>query len=155
MRAFTLDGFETQPALRDDLAEPRPGSGELLVRVRASSVNPADVAIAAGLLKGIAEYEFPVTLGRDFAGVVERVGDGVTGYRAGDEVFGFLLHANPEVHDGMSQPTPENLQRLAELLETGRLRVPIQRTYELAQAGEAMKALAGSHTQGKLAIIVE
>src|SRR6266542_3853925 len=100
MRAFTLDHFDTQPAFRDDLPESQPGAGELLVRVRASSVNPADAAIAAGMLKEMAKYEFPVTLGRDFAGVVEQTGDGVTSYQAGDEVFGFLLHANPAVHEG-------------------------------------------------------
>ncbi len=98
MRAFALDGFESTPGLRDDL--PTPGAGEVLVRVHASSVNPADAAIASGMLKGMAEYEFPVTLGRDFAGVAEEVGSEVTRYEVGDEVFGFVLHANPAVHDG-------------------------------------------------------
>jgi NADPH2:quinone reductase len=46
------------------------------------------------------EYEFPVILGRDYAGVVEQVGAEVTRYAVGDEVFGFLLHANPTAHDG-------------------------------------------------------
>ena len=100
MRAFTLDSFDSPPRLRDDLPEPLPAGNELLVRVHASSVNPVDAAIAAGVLKEMAEHDFPVTLGRDFAGVVERVGDGVSRYHAGDEVFGFLPATNPSVHDG-------------------------------------------------------
>lgn len=100
MRAFTLDSFENPPGLRDDLPTPAVDPNEVLVRVHASSVNPADAAIAAGMLKGMAEYEFPVTLGRDFAGVVEVVGSSVSRYQAGDEVYGFLVHANPTVHDG-------------------------------------------------------
>ncbi|HEX6702345.1 MAG TPA: NADP-dependent oxidoreductase [Gaiellaceae bacterium] len=100
MRAFTLDSFDLPPGLHDDLPEPRAGEGELLVRVHASSVNPVDVGTAAGLLKDMLPHELPVTLGRDFAGVVEGIGGGVSGYRAGDEVFGFLPIANPTVHDG-------------------------------------------------------
>jgi hypothetical protein len=73
----------------------------VLVRVQASSANPADNSIAAGMLKQMGlEYEFPVILGRDYAGVVEQTGAEVTRYSVGDEVFGFLLHANPTVHDG-------------------------------------------------------
>jgi NADPH:quinone reductase-like Zn-dependent oxidoreductase len=100
MRAFTLDAFGAQPALRDDSPEPHAGDNELVVRVHASSVNPVDVFIAAGALKEMVEHEFPVTLGRDFAGVVEQVDSGVSRHRAGDEVFGFVLHADPTVHDG-------------------------------------------------------
>jgi NADPH:quinone reductase-like Zn-dependent oxidoreductase len=100
MRAFTLDGFDTQPALRDDIPAPQIADNEVLVRVHASSVNPVDVFIAAGALKEMFEHEFPVILGRDFAGVVEKAGSDVSRYRAGDEVFSFVLHANPTVHDG-------------------------------------------------------
>lgn len=100
MRAFTLDAFDGAPRFRDDLAKPAVDSNALLVRVHASSVNPADAAIAAGMLKGMAEYEFPVTLGRDYAGVVEEVGSAVSRYEPGDEVFGFVMHANPTVRDG-------------------------------------------------------
>jgi NADPH2:quinone reductase len=305
VNAFTLDGFE-QPALRDDFPEPRVGDDELLVRVRASSVNPVDVFIAAGGLRGMAEYDFPVVLGRDFAGVVEQVGSAVSRYEPGDEVFGFVLHADPTVHKGswaelitvpehhqvaakpqsidfahagaaplaglsaiaafdalapreseivlvvgaaggvgsffvqlaassgatavasalpedeeylralggsglvdrnadvaaavrelhpegvdalldvvsptpeasllkdggrlassigaagegpgrfnlMAEPTPTNLQRLAELLDSGALRVPIQRTYPLDRAGEALNALPTTHTQGKLSVTI-
>ena len=100
MRAFTLDSFDVPSALRRDIPEPHPGDTELLVRVRSSSVNPVDAFIAAGALKGMAEYAVPVTLGRDFAGVVEQIGAGVSGHSVGDEVFGFVLHANPTVRDG-------------------------------------------------------
>ncbi len=99
MRAFTLDNHDAMPAVRD-LQDPAAGAGELLVRVRTSSVNPVDNAIASGMLRGMVEYTFPVILGRDFAGTVERVGAGVTRFAPGDEVFGFVRHADPALRDG-------------------------------------------------------
>jgi NADPH:quinone reductase-like Zn-dependent oxidoreductase len=54
MRAITLNRFDTRPALREDLSAPTPAANEVLVRVRASSVNPVDNAIAAGVLKDTA-----------------------------------------------------------------------------------------------------
>jgi NADPH:quinone reductase len=101
MRAITLNAPETQPVPREDLPEPVPADNEVLVRVHGSSVNPVDASIAAGLLAGMGvEYEYPVTLGRDFAGTVEQVGSAVSAFNPGDQVFGFLLHANPTVRDG-------------------------------------------------------
>ena len=101
MKAVALTALETPPALREDLPAPTPEPDEVLVRVRASSVNPADNSIAGGMLKQMGiEYEFPVILGRDYAGVVEQVGADVTRYSVGDEVFGFVLHANPTVREG-------------------------------------------------------
>jgi NADPH:quinone reductase-like Zn-dependent oxidoreductase len=274
--------------------------------VHASSVNGADIYIASGGLRDMLEHEFPVILGRDFAGIVEQVGSGVGRHRVGDEVFGFLLHANPTVRDGtwaeliavpedhnvstkprsldfaragaaplagitalaaldalepaegesvlvvgatggvgsffvqlaaaagakviapalaedhaylrvlgvgelvdrdsdvaatvrsahpegvdaildvvsptpdasllkeggrlastlgaagegegrfnlMAEPTPANLERLAGLLDAGALRVSIQRSYGLEQAGEALEDLPGTHTQGKLGVTI-
>jgi NADPH:quinone reductase-like Zn-dependent oxidoreductase len=306
MRAFTLEAFDADPALREDLPEPEVGDNAVLVRVLASSVNPVDAFIAAGAMREMVEHEFPVILGRDFAGVVERVGSGVSRYEVGDEVFGFVPYANPTVRDGSwaelitvpednfasakprsmdfaaagaapvaaltaiaafdalaptdgqtvlvvgatggvgsffvqlaaaagadvvapalpedheylrglgvgeflernsdigaavrelhpdgvdalldnvsqtpdasvlkdggrlaspigaagegdgrfnvgSEPSPTNLQRLAELLEGSTLRVPIQRSYLLEQAGEALQALPTTHTQGKLSLTI-
>ena len=75
MKALTINDLETPPALRDDLAQPTPAPNEVLVRVKGSSANSVDNAIAAGMLKQMGvEYEFPVILGRDYAGVVEEVG---------------------------------------------------------------------------------
>jgi NADPH:quinone reductase-like Zn-dependent oxidoreductase len=51
MRAATWNELGAQPALRDDLPAPTPGAGEVLVRVHASSVNPVDDGIAAGMVK--------------------------------------------------------------------------------------------------------
>jgi NADPH:quinone reductase len=101
MRAITVDSQGTAPALREDLPEPSPAGNEVLVRVHASSVNPVDNGIAAGALAGMGvEHQYPVTLGRDYAGVVEQTGAGVSQYRPGDHVYGFVLHADPTVHHG-------------------------------------------------------
>jgi hypothetical protein len=59
MKAFTLDAMGTPPALRDDLLTPAPAAREVLVRVHASSANPVDNAIAAGMLGGMVEHESP------------------------------------------------------------------------------------------------
>jgi NADPH:quinone reductase-like Zn-dependent oxidoreductase len=52
------------------------------------------------MLNGTIEHEFPVVIGRDYASVVEQIGSRVTRYAEGDEVYGFLPHTNPTVHDG-------------------------------------------------------
>src|SRR5215210_644219 len=89
MRAVTIDSPGSQPTLREDLPAPTPVDNEVLVRVHASSVNPVDHSIAAGMLAQMGiEYEYPVILGRDYAGVVEQAGAGVSQYRPGDQVFG-------------------------------------------------------------------
>jgi NADPH:quinone reductase len=310
MRAITLEDFDSSPGLREDLPAPTPADNEVLVRVSASSVNPVDNSIAVGMLKEMVAHEFPVTLGRDFAGIVEEAGSEVSGLSEGDEVFGFNPGMSPAVHEGTwveliavpesmatrkpegvdtasagaaplaaitalaaidalgvsegdtvlivganggvgsfavqlaanagarviapalpedeeylkelgvseifpreadiaalvherypegvealldlvsyapegfdthaellkddgrgasslsaagegsgrhnvgAVPSPENLQRLAQLLEAGTLRVPIQQTYEFDQAPDALRALASDHTQGKRAIRV-
>ena len=100
MRAFVFEGFGVPPAVRDDLPVPTPGPNEVLVRVHASSVNAVDGGIAAGMLKGAVEHRFPVTLGRDFAGAVEAVGDQVSSLAPGNDVFGFVRGMTPVIHEG-------------------------------------------------------
>ena len=97
MRAVAIDDFGAAPALRD-LPKPEPGPGEVLVRVQASSINGFDLAVAAGMLKGMMEHRFPVVLGKDFAGTVEAVGEGVVRFAVGDQVFGVVM--KPELGDG-------------------------------------------------------
>jgi NADPH2:quinone reductase len=99
MRAIILESFDSSPALHE-VPTPQIAPNEVLVRVHASSVNPVDGAIAAGMMSGMVDHEFPVVLGRDYAGVVERAGSDVTRYAVGEEVYGFLPAANPTVHDG-------------------------------------------------------
>ncbi|TMR94084.1 NADP-dependent oxidoreductase [Nonomuraea basaltis] len=90
MRALAFPGFGAAPALTD-LARPEPAPGEVLVRVLASSVNGFDLGVLGGFLKGVFEHEFPVVLGKDFAGEVAAVGAGVTGVNVGDHVFGVVM----------------------------------------------------------------
>ncbi|NUW32643.1 NADP-dependent oxidoreductase [Nonomuraea sp. SMC257] len=86
--AFPDFGAELAPA---DLPVPEPGPGEVLVRVLASSVNGFDLGVLGGYLKGAYEYEFPVVLGKDFAGTVAAVGPDVTGLTPGEDVFGVVM----------------------------------------------------------------
>jgi D-arabinose 1-dehydrogenase-like Zn-dependent alcohol dehydrogenase len=91
MRAVILNDFEAEVAI-EEARDPEPADDELLVRALGSSVNAIDAYEATGALTGT-DYDFPVTIGTDFAGVVERIGEAVTRYRPGDEVFGFRPYA--------------------------------------------------------------
>lgn len=92
MRAAIYTEFGAAPQVAD-IAVPEPAEGEVRVRVRAASVNGFDVAVAAGYIKGMMEHRFPVVLGKDFAGTIDAVGAGVTGFDTGDRVFGVVTKA--------------------------------------------------------------
>ena len=66
------------------------------MRVLSTSVNPIDYKIRQGLMKDSISLQFPVILGRDMAGEVTGVGEGVTRFRAGDKVMGLMNHSYAE-----------------------------------------------------------
>src|ERR1035437_2430636 len=67
---------------------PAPAKDEILVRVHASSVNPADWKIRQGAMKIMSGWKLPRAMGTDFSGVVESIGSEVKRFRYGDEVMG-------------------------------------------------------------------
>jgi NADPH:quinone reductase-like Zn-dependent oxidoreductase len=91
MRAITYTEFGGPEVLTfGDVPDPVVGPDAVLVRVRASSVNPVDHKVRAGYLDGVLDTWFPVVPGWDVAGVVEAVGPAVTEFAAGDEVYGYV-----------------------------------------------------------------
>lgn len=88
MRAFVVERYGDAGTVRA-VAVPDPVVGEqdVLVEIRAASVNPLDVKTRAGEFKQILPYRVPFILGNDFAGVVIDVGRAVTRFAVGDEVY--------------------------------------------------------------------
>jgi NADPH:quinone reductase-like Zn-dependent oxidoreductase len=70
--------------------EPKLSQTNVLIRVKAAALNPADLALQAGLGDSIMDAWFPVIPGWDVAGVVEQAGAGVMEFAAGEEVIGFV-----------------------------------------------------------------
>jgi NADPH:quinone reductase len=86
MKAIRVHEFGGPAVLGlEDVPEPTPGSGEVVVRVRAAGVNPVDAYIHGGTYAR--KPPLPYTPGQDGAGDVESVGGGVTGVKAGDRVY--------------------------------------------------------------------
>jgi len=71
-----------------DVENPHAGAGQIRVAVRAAGVNPIDWKLRSGALRDVTPVNLPATAGIDVAGVVDEVGQGVSGVAVGDEVFG-------------------------------------------------------------------
>jgi NADPH:quinone reductase-like Zn-dependent oxidoreductase len=70
----------------DDLPNPEPGRGEVVVRVKAAGIGPWDALLRSG--KSVLPQPLPLILGSDLSGEVDSVGAGVEKFKVGDEVFG-------------------------------------------------------------------
>ncbi len=91
MKAVRFDEYGPADVLKvADVPRPVPGSGEVLVRVKAAGINPGEAKIRQGMLHSRWPATFPSGEGSDLAGVVEQVGPGVTGVAAGEEVIGWV-----------------------------------------------------------------
>jgi NADPH:quinone reductase-like Zn-dependent oxidoreductase len=97
MRTIAVETFGGPIALID-LPTPEIVAGEVLIRVRAAGVNPFDWKVAHGALEDQMKHRFPLILGFDAAGVIERVGADVTQLAEGEEVYGYLF--KPVIGDG-------------------------------------------------------
>ena len=90
MRAIVIHAYGGPDVMKlEEVARPEPTEDEVLIRVVAASINPVDVAIRKGYLAKLVGG-FPLILGMDAAGIVEKIGNNVTTYKAGDPVFAFF-----------------------------------------------------------------
>lgn len=89
MRAVRIGAYGGPEQVRiEDVPEPHAGPGQIRIKVAAASINPVDGKILRGLMSGGEPLSEPTGLGFDGAGVVDEVGDGVTGVAVGDDVLG-------------------------------------------------------------------
>lgn len=91
MKAVRFHEYGDPGVLRyEDVEQPVPGAGQVLIRVAATSFNGVDATIRAGFMQGPIPVTLPHTPGIDVSGTVAAVGDGVRNVAAGDRVIGFL-----------------------------------------------------------------
>ena len=91
MKAVQIDRYSKDiKAEVREVPKPEVGEGEVLVKVMASAVNPLELLIMTGAVKLIAGYKFPLTLGNECAGIVEKVGTKVRNFSVGDKVYARL-----------------------------------------------------------------
>ncbi len=90
MKAVYYEAFGGPEVLKvGDLPAPEPGSGEVLVKVAATSVNPVDWKLREGFFDGIFPHQFPVIPGWDVAGTVVQLGEGAHGFAIGERVYAY------------------------------------------------------------------
>jgi NADPH:quinone reductase-like Zn-dependent oxidoreductase len=140
MKALTLNGYDGLASMKiAEVATPEPGPNDVLVKVKAASVNPVDGKITRGYAG--TSRPLPHVLGRDCAGTVAKVGSAVTAFKVGDEVYGVADAARWGTHAEYAVcPAATLARKPAGLSDVDAASLPI--------AG--LSAYAGIVTTGKL-----
>ncbi|PSM38882.1 NADPH:quinone reductase [Streptomyces dioscori] len=90
MKAIIFDAFGGTEVLHEAETEvPQPGPGQVRVQVRAVGVNPVDGKIRSGIMEAIFPTTLPAVPGGEIAGIIDALGEGVDGFKVGDEVLGW------------------------------------------------------------------
>ncbi|MEC0256957.1 NADP-dependent oxidoreductase [Paenibacillus lautus] len=89
MKAITIEKYgKNVPLVMTEQPVPHVGEHDVLVEIHAASLNPIDYKIKEGKVKLLLSYKFPLILGNDFSGVIVKVGERVSAFKPGDEVYG-------------------------------------------------------------------
>ena len=141
--------------------DPEVGPRDVLIAVRAASLNPLDAKIREGKVKLVLRLTPPIALGCDVAGVVERVGAGVTRFRAGDEVYarlekgrmGGLAERAVAIEDVVAQkPAKASFEEAAAVPLAGLTAIQALREAAQLSSGQRVLIHAGAGGVGTLAI---
>ena len=163
MKAMVQDTYGSAEVLElRDIDKPEIGDDQVLVRVRAAGVNPADWAIMSGLpyiarpVYGLRKPKNAVR-GTDVAGQVEAVGHGVTRFRPGDEVFGWCIGAYAEYasasEDALAlKPANLTFEQAASVPMAGLVALQALRDHGNVQAGQSVLINGASGGIGTFAV---
>ena len=90
MKAAVLTGYDKNGRMLEirDVPMPEMKDNDVLVKIRTAGVNPLDNMIIRGEVKLIVPYSFPLIMGNEFVGIVEKVGRSVRKFQPGDRVYG-------------------------------------------------------------------
>jgi NADPH:quinone reductase-like Zn-dependent oxidoreductase len=130
----------------EEIPDPTPGAGQVLVSVHAAAGNPADGKVLRGELAGrfLHAKRFPLVLGYDFAGVVEAVGAGVGDLTVGDPVYGHLPYSGKNRQGSFAEKVA------VPAAEVGRLPGSVAYESAAAAATAGLTALQGLRDRGRL-----
>ncbi len=118
MRCVRYERFGDASVLElRDVPEPRPGAGEVQVRVAVASLNPVDFKLRAGLFRFLGKPARPAITGKDFAGTVTALGAGASGFAVGQRIFGSVNPMDGSgscaetlvIATGLAAPIPEGV----------------------------------------------
>lgn len=88
MKAVVIENYGSKDELKEmEVPNPVPTAHQVVVEVKATSINPIDWKLREGYLQKMMPWQFPIILGWDVAGVITEVGSEVTDWKVGDEVF--------------------------------------------------------------------
>lgn len=88
MKAIVIENYGGKEELKEmQLDRPKAGAKQVVVEVKATSINPIDWKLREGYLQQMMDWAFPIILGWDVAGVISEVGEEVTDWKVGDKVF--------------------------------------------------------------------
>src|SRR3954453_17196953 len=91
MKALVIHSFGGPEVLKyEDAPRPEPNDDQVLVRVIAAALNPVDTAVRQGYMRQRTGEKFPMIIGYDIAGLVEKAGAKVTKLKPGDAVYAYL-----------------------------------------------------------------
>jgi len=144
-----------------DLPKPVAGPEDVVVAIRASSVNPIDWKLRKGSQRAVVRYKLPWVLGLDFSGVVLDVGSAVTAFKAGDDVFGCADYKRQGCYAEMvavaqsalaRKPAALSHEQAATLPLAGLTAWQCLHTTAAMKAGDKVFIQAGSGGVGSLAI---
>lgn len=162
MKAIMIKEFGTTDVLEIlDVEKPQPKANEVLIKVNASGLNPADYKIRNGDLAEVFPSAFPRILGGDLSGVVSEVGSAVSNFKVGDEVFAAVpLNANGSYAEyaiadaNTIAKKPANISHIqaASLSVVGLTSIQALRDFSKIKKGDNVLIHAGSGGVGSFAI---
>jgi NADPH:quinone reductase-like Zn-dependent oxidoreductase len=89
MKAIQVNEYGGPEQLKEvEVPKPIAGRGQVVVRVHATSFNPIDAKRVSGKMREVFQITFPFVPGGDFSGVIDSIGENITGYQPGDAVYG-------------------------------------------------------------------